>query len=448
LATKAETFYVIAASEIATMNFRLAAFILISGISMQVFAAVIGTNVPPPLLTASRIATLPAEQQVAWKNYLERSATQADADKNFFREEIKKNGVKTPTIPPATHGIKGISLGKSADWYRGVEARRIANIIVSFQTPAGGWSKNLDMTKFSRPPGESFAADNLPKKQAAADNDFSLEHSWNYVGTFDNDATTTQMRFLAKVISVNPTNSAPLRQSFLRGMDYIFNSQYPNGGWPQVWPLAGGYHDEITLNDGAMAHILQLLRDVANEQTEFAFVPQDIRPKASAAFQRGINCVLAAQVVTDGRRTIWCQQYDAVTLQPASARNYEMPSLASAESAELMGLLMQLPNPDSNVVAAVRAAAAWFEKTKIEEKVYKIVKGKGRELIDAPNATPLWARYYQIGTDKPIFGDRDKSIHNDVSEISRERRDGYGWYRDTPKRMLEHYARWSREHPQ
>jgi PelA/Pel-15E family pectate lyase len=108
---------------------------------------------------------------------------------------------------------------------------------------------------------------------------------------------------------------------------------------------------------------------------------------------------------------------------------------------------MQLPDPNSNVVAAVHAACAWFEKTKIADKAFKLVAGRGRELVDAPGST-VWARYYEIVTDRPIFGDRDKSIHDDVSEISLERRNGYGWFRDTPKRVLEHYARWSKLHPQ
>jgi len=68
-------------------------------------------------------------------------------------------------------------------------------------------------------------------------------------------------------------------------------------------------------------------------------------------------------------------------------------------------------------------------------------------LVPSPGNGPLWARYYEIGTDRPVFGDRDRSVHDAVNEISRERRNGYGWYRDSPKRVLERYAQWSREHP-
>jgi PelA/Pel-15E family pectate lyase len=65
-----------------------------------------------------------------------------------------------------------------------------------------------------------------------------------------------------------------------------------------------------------------------------------------------------------------------------------------------------------------------------------------------PGSGPLWSRYYEIGTDRPIFGDRDLSIHDEVNELSLERRRGYGWYRDTPKLVLEHYSHWSKNHPE
>ena len=71
-----------------------------------------------------------------------------------------------------------------------------------------------------------------------------------------------------------------------------------------------------------------------------------------------------------------------------------------------------------------------------------------RRLVPQPGSGPTWARYYEIGTDRPIFGDRDKTIHDKLEEISRERQRGYAWYRDTPKRALEEYAVWSKTHPQ
>jgi PelA/Pel-15E family pectate lyase len=421
-------------------NFLFALMLLVAPLSR---AAIIGTNPPASPVTLERIAALPPVQQPAWRDYLERSARQMAADQNFLRAEMKAHGLTNVTAPPSANDEKGLSLTESAAWYGGAEGKRIADIAVSFQTPAGGWSKNLNFTKAPRTPGEHFAGDNNSLFLTAADNDAPHDAGWSYVGTFDNGATVAELRYLAKIVSAVETNQAAVyRNSFMRGLDYVFAAQYPNGGWPQVWPLQGGYHDAVTYNDDAMLNVLKLLRDVAAGKNEFAFVPEAARAQADASFKRGMDCLLASQIVVDGRRTVWCQQHDALTLQPASARNYEMPSQASGESGTIVLFLMELPNPDTNIIAAVRAAVAWFEKTKLNDVVFKSTGSDGRELIPTPGSGPLWARYIEIGSDRPLFGDRDKTIHDNVAEISKERRNGYAWFKDTPKRVLEHYPRW------
>ncbi len=161
--------------------------------------------------------------------------------------------------------------------------------------------------------------------------------------------------------------------------------------------------------------------------------------------KRGLNCILATQIVVNGRRTVWCQQHDALTLKPTSARNYEMPSEASAESAEIVLFLMQLSDPSSQVVQAVNAAVAWFDQTKIENMAFKFTGDGGRSLVPSPGSGPIWARYYQIGSDRPIFGDRDKTIHDDLDEISTERRNGYAWFGAGPELVLQRYERWKKD---
>src|SRR5262245_29414576 len=335
----------------------------IVGSVAPVSAAIIGTNPPALPLTADRVATLPKAGQREWKDYLKRSDQQRREDQTFLQKEMRRNGVKQLIIPPEGRGRRWLPLDRPAAWYGGSEARHIADVILSFQTPAGGWSKNLVMTNAPRARGMHFAADNTSRFPTVADFDSpsSTNLNWNYVGTFDNDATIMQIRFLAKVIAAVPKrDSKAYRASALRGLDYVFASQYPHGGWPQVWPLQGGYHDGCTYNDNATINILTLLREVAQGTNEFAFTPARTRRTAEDRFKRGTDFVLATQIVVDGRLTIWAQQYDPLTLKPTSARNYEMPSLAAGESAGVMLFLMQLPNPNARTVAAVQAAAAWF----------------------------------------------------------------------------------------
>ena len=408
-------------------------------------AAVIGRNIAALPLTGERIAMLPTSEQAVWQKYLKHSEQQRQEDQSFLQAEIRHYGIKTSMVPPSSFSARSIPLNQPAAWYGSTDAVRIAGIIVSFQTPAGGWSKNLNLTAQARVPGESFAPDNNSRYPGTNDFDAAPISHWDYVGTFDNDATITELRFLAKVIAAGETAQVKsLKHSFQHGMDYIFAAQYPNGGWPQVWPLQGGYHDAITFNDDAMINILSLLRNVSAGTNDFGFVPDKTKRLAAASLRRGLACVLACQIRVKGQSAVWCQQHDALTLQPVSGRNYEMPSAVSRESADVMIFLMKQPHPDANITESVKAAAAWFEKTQIPDMTFKVVPGKGRRLVPAPGRGPTWARFYQIGTNRPIFGDRDKSIHDNVDEISDERRNGYAWYSDGPQKALDRYADWKK----
>lgn len=416
--------------------------------AVAVRAAIVGTNSPVVPLTAERIHSLPVRERGEWGKFLTRSEAQRKVDQKFFHDEMKRHGAQKSVFPPLSAGVGSMPLNQPAAWYGSAEARRIADNIVSFQTPAGGWGKNLDIGQHSRAPGELFAPENSSRFITASDFDSAVEAVWNYVGTIDNDATVTELQFLAKVISAASLGESEIwRASFSRGVNYLLAAQYPNGGWPQVWPLQGGYQDSIALNDGAMINVMDLLQSVSEARGEFSFVPPDIRARTRDSLKRGLECTLALQVVSHGRRTIWCQQYDPLTLAPAPARNYEMPALASGESAGVMMFLMRLPDPSPAVIAAVHSAAAWFEKNKIMDVAFKSAGPEGRLLVPAPGNGPLWARYCRIGDDQPLFGDRDKTIHDRVAEISRERRQGYAWYTDTAKRGLQHYGRWSKVHP-
>jgi len=184
------------------------------------------------------------------------------------------------------------------------------------------------------------------------------------------------------------------------------------------------------------------LRDAAAGRGDFDFIPQVERERCAEAVRRGVACLLDTQVLVQGQRMVWCQQHDALTLEPCAARNYEMPSLCSAESGALAAFLMEVPQPDSNVVAAVEGAVAWFKAAALQDVAFRNAGDQGRLLVTVPGAGPLWSRYYEVGSDRPIFGERDKTIHDDVADISRERRQGYAWYSDEPAQILRKYPKW------
>ena len=392
-------------------------------------AGVIGNNTPALPLTAARLETLPAAQRATWQAYLERSEKLHAIDSASLAAELQTAGLTAPLIPAKG---RGLPLNRDDTWFATAEAARIADIVVSFQTPAGGWNKNTNQTLAPRRVGERHGFEA------------------GYVGTIDNDATINQLQFLARAVSAGgpaTERTAGWRAAFTRGVEYLLAAQYPNGGWPQVFPLEGGYHDAITFNDDAMVNVLALLRAIAAGHGGFSFVPGVLRDRAAAAFQRGLACILTSQIRVGGRRTVWCQQVDMLTLAPCGARNYEMPSQSAGESAGIMVFLMALPGPSPAIVDAVHAAAAWFQKTSLRDVAFRSAPdGAGRQLLAAPGAGPLWPRFSEIGTDRPIFGDRDLTIHDNVNAISQERRNGYAWYLDGPRRALERYAAWAKLH--
>jgi PelA/Pel-15E family pectate lyase len=365
-------------------------------------------------------------------------------DRQSLVAELKPG--QTPPAAPQAVGPSqyNLPLDKPAAWYRSAEARHIADTIVSFQTPAGGWSKNQNRAGPARLPGQRYGNDAETMVQDPANFDAPYDRFWTFVGTLDNDATTAEMRFLQRVSTALPgEDGAPYRESVVRGVQYLLAAQYPNGGWPQIWPLEGGFHDGITFNDNAVAKAAMLLQDVAT-QPGFRFVPQYLRRDAVSAVQRAVGVILAAQVRRDGKLLGWPQQVDPLTLEPISARNYEPRSIASGETTDVLIFLMNQPDPSTEIRAAVEGGIAWLKSVALYDHAWEKVGEEGRKLFPRQGEGPLWSRNYDVVTGQPVFGDKDRSIHDDVNEISIGRRNGYNWWVSVPEKALRNYATWKR----
>ncbi|HEY0953509.1 MAG TPA: pectate lyase [Roseateles sp.] len=415
--------------------------LLLALLPSAALAAVIGHNTPAPEVSAARFAELPAAQRPAWQAYHERSDRQMAFDRATLARELKPGD---PVPPPPVAGKMNAPLDREPGWYASDEAARIAATILSFQTPSGGWSKNQNRSGPPRLPGQRYANNAETMTVGSGSFDEPRDRFWTFVGTLDNDATHTEIRFLARVNQQRAGDA--YRDAILKGIGYLLMAQYPNGGWPQNYPLEGGFHDGITFNDDAVSEAARLLQDVADGAPGFAFVPQALRRQARAAASRAVDVILAAQVKVDGRLTGWPQQIDALTLQPISARNYEPRGLASAESAGVLLFLMRQPRPTPAMKAAIHAGIAWLQAQTLRDHAFTMTPD-GRKLISRPGDGPLWSRLYDVSTGRPIFGDWGKTIHDDVNEISKGRRNGYTWWGTWPQKALEAYPRWRALHP-
>jgi PelA/Pel-15E family pectate lyase len=322
--------------------------------------------------------------------------------------------------------------------YKETEITKIADNILIFQRNNGGWPKNYDMQAI------------LTNEQVD-----SLVRTKNKLHTtFDNSTTYTHIEYLAQVYTL--TNIEKYKDACLKGINFTFSAQFPNGGWPQYFPLEDNYSRRITFNDGAYFGIMDLLKKIIDNNPNFSFIGNNVRGKAKHAFEKGLDCILKAQIIDDGKLTAWCQQHNEIDLKPAWARAYEPPSICNGESAPIVLLLMSIDNPGERIIKSVQGAVKWFKDSKIyytkvetvpappEKSQWKTTTFDRVVVIDSL-APPIWTRYYELGTEKPLFCDRNSKFLYSMAEVSRERRSGYGWYTYAPQEVLDKYPEWQKK---
>ena len=323
--------------------------------------------------------------------------------------------------------------------YKPTELKNIGDNILLFQKNNGGWSKNYDV----------FAILTNDQKD-------SLKARCNEVNTtFDNGTCYTQIDALA--IVYHATNEEKYKKGALAGFGYILEAQYGNGGWPQFYPLETDYSRNITYNDGAMEGVMELLKAVLDNKLHlYDFLDAKLRKKLQSSYEKGLDCIIKTQINDAGKPTAWCQQHDEVTLEPSWARKFEPASICSSESAWLVLFLMSIDHPSKAIIDAIQNATAWFEASKIYNirvdripappmvTPYKTSTTDKVVVVDS-TAPPIWTRYYELKTHRPLFCNRDSKLVYSLAKVARERRDGYAWYSYTPQKVLNAYPEWQKK---
>lgn len=318
------------------------------------------------------------------------------------------------------------------EFFKTEEARRIGDQVLMYQRVTGGWPKNVDMEK---PLDESGVAAVLGEKERRNDS------------TTDNNATTVQMGYLARLYRA--TGDVKYRDAFRRGVEFLLSGQYENGGWPQFWPENRDYQIHITYNDNAMVNTMNLIRDMMYGKAPYDggtdLITPACRKRLFDAFYRGVECILATQIVKEGVPTVWCQQHYRDTYAPTPARAYELPSYCSSESSGILALLMEIPDPDDRIKRAVHGGMKWLDDHKITGYTCRRTVKNGvseTSFVPEKGAGPLWARFYDLEYAEPYVCDRDGKPKRHLEEIGHERRNGYGWYNDSPARLYKKYEQW------
>lgn len=318
--------------------------------------------------------------------------------------------------------------------YTSADAARIGDQMLLYQRVTGGWPKNIDMAS---PMSEKERRNVLKDKQRTDDS------------TVDNNATTTQMIFLAQLYQ--HTGEQRFKEGFLKGMEYLLAGQYENGGWPQFWPNPHSYQVHITFNDNNITNMLTIFKHILDGEEPYQgdIIPDEMRSRIKTSFDKGIDIILKTQMRINGKLTVWCQQHDKDTYAPAPARAFELVSYCTMETVSLTKLLMSLPAPDKRIKEAVNAAMQWLDKYKISG--YRIERSgpagdrtlRDTKLVEDPEAKPIWGRFYDMEYCEPYVCDRDGIARRSLAEIGYERRSGYSWYGSYAADLYPMYDEWA-----
>ena len=306
-----------------------------------------------------------------------------------------------------------------------------------YQRNNGGWPQPggdaIDYTRELTPQQQELLVQEKSKKDA----------------TIDDRATTREINYLVEAFQ--KTQNPNYRQAAERGIRYLLMAQQANGGWAQFYPDSSGYRKQITYNDNAMIDALWVMKHTAEGTNGFDGVDKVLAAEARQAVERGVACILNTQYIQNGKRTVWCGQHDRITLLPVNARKFELASLSGSESVGILRFLMSRENPSSAVKEAVRAGVAWLDSVRlvgIRPKTIadpKLPKGKDVVIV-ADSGSTLWARFYELDTNRPFFCGRDGVKKYTLAEIDPERRTGYAWYGTWPAKLLaKEYPNWEKK---
>lgn len=154
--------------------------------------------------------------------------------------------------------------------------------------------------------------------------------------------------------------------------------------------------------------------------------------------EKGTDYIIKAQIKSGGKKAAWCAQHDPKTYEPRPARAYEPISISGSESVEIIKFLLNQWH-NKYAVKAGEDALSWLYENRVQNTRYN---SKTSPYFIPKDGSTIWYRFYEIGTDVGIFGDRDGLVYYDIKEISEERRTGYSWAGTWPSDLIKVYKKY------
>lgn len=283
-------------------------------------------------------------------------------------------------------------------------AAKAASALIWGQSNEGGWNYMID-----------FAGDRSLKDwyNTIGKNGWRLEEFQHYYGnsTYDDDVTSDAARFLLRMYLEKM--DVKYKPALDKAINFILKSQYPNGGWPQRYPLkydfakAGhpDYSSYYTFNDDVIWENVYFLIQCYETLGEERFLEP---------IYRGMNFYVISQTKNGG----WAQQYD-MNMHPASARTYEPAALLPKTTFANAMLLLKFYEytGERKFLQKVPDAIQWLEKTVLPQSMTENGKYTHPTFVDP-------------SSDKPLF------VHRKGSNVNY----GYYYVNDIDKNLLRHYG--------
>jgi hypothetical protein len=259
--------------------------------------------------------------------------------------------------PPGTATMGHLFLDAyhaTGDEYYYRAAEQVGAALIWGQHPSGGWNYVVD-----------FAGDRSLRDwyDTVGRNAWRLEEFQHYYGnaTFDDQVSTDAATFLLRLYTekLDPRYQAAVD----RAIQFVLDSQYPIGAWPQRYPLShefskhglADYSSYYTFND-----------DVAWENVSFLVQCYQVLgdKRLLDPIMRGMNFFLLAQQGAPSPG--WALQYTP-DLKPAAARTYEPLALATHTTAANTSHLITFYEltGDARVLARVPEAIDRLERVKL-----------------------------------------------------------------------------------
>lgn len=372
---------------------------------------------PSPAATASRQQVLDAMKR-ATTFMVEKVSTKGGYVWSYLPDLSRRWGEleARPTMvwiqPPGTPSMGHVFLDAyhaTGDEHYYHAAEGAAAALAAAQLDSGGWNYVSD-TAGEKSLREWYAT--------VGRNAWRLEEFQHYWGnaTFDDAGTAEAAKFFLRIYVEK--KDAKYKVPLDRAIGFVLKSQYPNGGWPQRFPLTHGmlkpgnadYTSYITFND-----------DVAAENIDFLTMCYQALgdERLLDPIRRGMNAFQAMQQPKP--QAGWALQY-TTDLKPAGARTYEPKALVTHTTATNVERLVQFyqMTGDPKLIARIPEAIDWLEGLTLPPG------------IAPPGRTH--PTFVAIGTNEPIY------VHREGSNVFNGR-----YYVDAnPKGTIAHYSSFRR----